>query len=480
MTQAQMLYCGMVLVVEIFLMWFYDQVPGGQAEATQAYIVANLMLACLWPQSKQTDQQQSGPVAGSRQVNTGSASPPKARTFFLDNVKVFCTVLVLIHHITIGFGGNGTLDWAIKIGNFKNSAFARYSIILLAFDQSFFMCLLFFIGGIFLPSSFKRKGAPGFIRERVKRFGWPVVVTFFVAMPFFRSVWGSVLVGGSWSLYTQAHWGVCWFLISLIVLSLAFAIVPWSSVKVAFPSTFTLIIAGVTLGILQGFTNAYKYNATWVGIQPASIGAMPVDLAFFAAGCIAKENGWLDAISNLAAKEYWLVRGTSLVAFTAAVSYLLVARPNLGWVDCADPNAEAHLAGSKFAPHLPSNLLEEILLGAVGGVLSTTLSVSVLHFFALHFNSQGWLAKLMSEAQYGVYVLQTFIIPFVMWTFIMILEAAGHKLEFVYCSGAPVSSTDISQGLIVGGWLYTITLVNLILWPLAHFFRKLPGVRDIL
>jgi len=479
MTKPQMCYCGMVLVVEIYLMWYHDQVPN--VKGPSAYIVAHLMLLCLWPHAKKIDEQQRAPpleAGPAVAVNAAGTSPPKPRTFFLDNVKIFCTVLVLVHHITIGFGGAGTLDWALKIGNFQGSAFGRISSIWLGLDMSFFMCLLFFVSGIFLPSSLKRKGTADFIRERVKRFGWPVIVTFFVASPVLRSVWGALLVGGDWILCTQASSEVCWFLTALTLFSVAYVIVPKSSLKFAFPSIPTLIAAGALLGVVQGLTYTFNYNADWLSIDPQMQGALPFDIAFFAAGCIAKESGWLDAISSLTSREYWLARGTSLIALAIWSTYIIVMMPDQAYVDC---DAATQQDG-KFAPHVPSHLLSYITLGAVSGVLSTTFSVSVLHFFAVHFNSQGRLGKIMSEAQYGVYVLQTLIIPLVMWSYVLILEAAGHRLDFSYCAGfqAPVSSTVIGQELIVGGWLYTIALVNLILWPLAHFFRQLPGVRGVL
>jgi len=199
LTPAQWLYLCWALAAEIYLMWFYDQVPG--ARIGSSYIVVHLMLFCLFPRSQVAtvkeeratggggartfstvggDADTSSSTAGAVAAVTAKLKEPKERDHSLDNVKVFCTVLVLNHHITGCFGGDAGVSWAIRIGNFeKNTAMAILTNTLLETDQSFFMCLLFFISGIFTPSSFERKGMGDFIRDKVKRLGWPVVITFF-------------------------------------------------------------------------------------------------------------------------------------------------------------------------------------------------------------------------------------------------------------------------------------------------------------
>jgi len=272
-----------------------------------------------------------------------------------------------------------------------------------------------------------------------------------------------------------------WYLITLIFFSLAYAIVPWSSLKLAFPTIPSLIIGGALLGVWQGLTKAFNYDAQWLKIEANAAGALPFDIVFFAAGCIAKENGWLDAIVNLKAREYWLARVASLVAIAVVVSHKIITDPNGSRVTrCGSPAPKVE--DSEFAPHLPDKLFFFIWFPALIGIITTTLSVSVLHLFAVHFNSQGQLAKMLSEAQYGVYVMQVIIIPFVMWTYTKILEAAGNQLHWHLCgdSWKPISEAVLQEELLWGGWLYTIFLVNLISWPFCYFFRKLPGVRGVL
>jgi len=118
------------------------------------------------------------------------------------------------------------------------------------------------------------------------------------------------------------------------------------------------------------------------------------------------------------------------------------------------------------------------------GVMTGGISVSVLHFFAVHCNSLSRFQKLAGESQYAVYVLQTVVIPGVMFTLVLILRAAGYTVEFEFMSAngmSPVSSSsELPQWVIVSGWTYTAALVTMISWPLGYLFRKLPFVKDVL
>ena len=37
---------------------------------------------------------------------------PGSRLFYLDNLRIYLTILVILHHAAIAYGGNG--DWAVK------------------------------------------------------------------------------------------------------------------------------------------------------------------------------------------------------------------------------------------------------------------------------------------------------------------------------------------------------------------------------
>ena len=92
------------------------------------------------------------------------------RLHYLDNLKVFLTVLVIVHHQTCSFTGG---SWYFNVGNYPSS-FQAVGKTFLAMNQSYFMCLFFFISGYFTPTSFERKGRQLFLRDKFQRLGIPV------------------------------------------------------------------------------------------------------------------------------------------------------------------------------------------------------------------------------------------------------------------------------------------------------------------
>ena len=94
--------------------------------------------------------------------------PRKKRLYFLDNVKSVLTVVVVLHH-TAGqsFGAGG--GWLSLFG--YRSPFLIFNTALSLLDQSYFMCLFFFISGYFTPRSYDKKGPKAFLRDKLKRLG---------------------------------------------------------------------------------------------------------------------------------------------------------------------------------------------------------------------------------------------------------------------------------------------------------------------
>eukprot|EP01084_Bolivina_argentea_P107415 192044_1 len=68
------------------------------------------------------------------QMNT-TKKPKRARLYYLDNIKTFLTVIVVIHHITGGFLGNG---WIYCIAKYYNP-FVPFGSTIMFVNQSYFM-----------------------------------------------------------------------------------------------------------------------------------------------------------------------------------------------------------------------------------------------------------------------------------------------------------------------------------------------------
>ena len=101
------------------------------------------------------------------------SAKPRTRLFYLDNLRIYLTVLVILHHAALAYGGSG--NWSVR-----DPAVDAISPNLLGFfnalNQSYFMSAFFLLAGYFTPRSFERKGALQFLIDRLIRLGIPILV----------------------------------------------------------------------------------------------------------------------------------------------------------------------------------------------------------------------------------------------------------------------------------------------------------------
>ena len=100
-----------------------------------------------------------------------------SRLYFLDNIKVILTILVISHHVGQAYGPTGGY-WDFKSA-YQIPLLDTYFIV----NASFFMGLFFFISAYFFPASFDRNGPAKFIKDRLIRYGIPVLFGFLVIVP---------------------------------------------------------------------------------------------------------------------------------------------------------------------------------------------------------------------------------------------------------------------------------------------------------
>ena len=95
-----------------------------------------------------------------------------ARQYYLDNLKVFLTVLVIFHHAGQAYGTGG--GWAYTPSN--SAEFMPWIWHFFSTNASFFMGLYFLISGYFVPKSYDRNGGKAFVRKKLVRLGIPLLV----------------------------------------------------------------------------------------------------------------------------------------------------------------------------------------------------------------------------------------------------------------------------------------------------------------
>ena len=103
-----------------------------------------------------------------------------SRLFFLDNLKILLTVLVVMHHTMITYGAAGW--WYFRDPNTDILSSTILSI-LAGINQAFFMGLFFFISTYFVPGSYNRKGPKKFLKDRSIRLDIPYLIYISIVSP---------------------------------------------------------------------------------------------------------------------------------------------------------------------------------------------------------------------------------------------------------------------------------------------------------
>jgi len=108
----------------------------------------------------------------------------KQRSVYIDYVRLLMIILVVMVHAAVTYSG---------IGSWYYKDVATHSVVELlpflffqSFSQSFFMGLLFLVGGYMVPPALDKIGPVGFLRDRLIRLGIPTLFYMLVINPFIQ------------------------------------------------------------------------------------------------------------------------------------------------------------------------------------------------------------------------------------------------------------------------------------------------------
>ena len=210
------------------------------------------------------------------------------RLFYLDNLKVCLTVLVIFHHAGQAYGDGG--GWAYTPSN--PAEVMPWIWHFFSVNAAFFMGLFFLISGYFVPVSYDKQGVKEFVWKKMIRLGIPLLI-----------------MGGLLSaLSGKLEIGHMWYIESLLVFCLVYALIrqfykPTSDDCSSKPTIIGLLIFGIIMGVGSHFIRMVSPQDHW--IWPFGIIPLPMEPAhylqyvmMFVMGIMAKRFNWLDRISN--------------------------------------------------------------------------------------------------------------------------------------------------------------------------------------
>lgn len=238
-----------------------------------------------------------------------------ARVHYLDNLRTFAVMLVLLHHTAITYGASGS--WYYH----DASGVSLTSIILTLFcaiNQAFFMGLLFFLSGYFTAPSYDRKGTARFLKDKLVRLGIPLLFYAFVlgpALEYFlyhrsETAFSDYYVNQILTL-KDIGFGPLWFVEALLIFN--FAYVVWKAAfrgmvgiqRKPFPSRWVICITALLTGIA-----AFCLRLIW----PSGTNFMQMQLGYFASyvvlfilGIVAYRSAWLEDIPDRTVRTWSII-----------------------------------------------------------------------------------------------------------------------------------------------------------------------------
>lgn len=250
-----------------------------------------------------------------------------SRQAFIDQLRGFTTLLVVLHHTAITYGGAG--GWYYREAAPGAGGVAPLVLTLMcAIDQAWFMGAFFLFAGYFTPGPFDRKGPVRYFTDRAIRLGIPLLVFGFFLDALTNAVadrarGGDFASGLTSRLLTfEYHPGPLWFVQALIVFGLAFAL--WRQFKPAtghdeapLPPQATLFWAAIAVALVAFLVRlATPVGAEWWHWQ---LGYFPAYVLLFAVGCAAAKHRWLERIEWRYARPWAIVALVTLPMLPAFV-----------------------------------------------------------------------------------------------------------------------------------------------------------------
>lgn len=389
---------------------------------------------------------------GARPFHSDSESKGRSRLLYVDNLRVLLTILVILHHLAIGYGAEG--GWAYKEGGPRSVVSTVLMTWFVAVNQSFFMGLFFLLSSYFLPGSFERKGARAYVFDRLKRLGIPWAVYELVIHPFLDySLLRPTEFPRYFLRYLPLYWervrsyadSPMWFLEMLLVFS--FLYVVWrlltgrraaaAPTHGEAPGNPAIALFALLLGLATFVVRIKWPIGRWYEPLHWQIAHLPQYVALFAVGILAYQRGWFEGLTA-AQGRLW-----GRVALLLAPVFPIVAIA----AGALRRGLRAFFGGLGW---------QALFYAPWDQAMCVAVSVALLVFFRERLNRQGKLAAALSASAYGAYIFHG---PVIIWL-AMALRGVRMDMGLKFLLVAP----------------FAVTLTFLV----AYVAKKLPVARSIL
>jgi hypothetical protein len=259
-----------------------------------------------------------------------------ATLFYIDKIRVVLTILVILHHACVSYGGQDGWYYNEAI---SNKASLTLITMFLSLNQSFFMGFFFLLAAYFTHSSYQRKGKSQFIKDRLLRLGLPLVFYSFIFSPFVSYLVYSYGKGNHITYLSYLSrfdswidFGVLWFVAALLIFTLVYAFCKeafkrWTQKALPAPDMAVILVTAVAIGLIS-FVVRIGFPVNWsLKLLGFKLGHFPQYISLFIIGLLAAKNNWLAQVDYKLGKQMKRTALTALLMFP--VFYLIRFKLNL-------------------------------------------------------------------------------------------------------------------------------------------------------
>jgi peptidoglycan/LPS O-acetylase OafA/YrhL len=234
-----------------------------------------------------------------------AAAPP--RLAFIDNVRWVMILLVISMHAAVTYSPVGS--WYYRehphLGPVSTLFFATYQGML----QGFFMALLFFVAGHFVPTSYEARGPRSFLTGRLYRLGAPTLLFVLTLGPLTEYL-ANLSVRAQPPLRALADYvtsgrllsetGPLWFCVALLIFSAAYAALRAvhapSQRRATTPTAVSVVLTVAALGAVTFAVRlAQPLGSSVLNLQ---LCYFPSYILLFTLGVVARRGDWLRRVSD--------------------------------------------------------------------------------------------------------------------------------------------------------------------------------------